>query len=710
MSRNVTWRTARAVLPLLLFYLYVWLVIDPRLIYHSLGLLTDYSAFAFSDGWPFLQEHLARPGGLVEYLGALGSQLFCFGWAGALVVTAMAWSLCLFADLMTALGAGLRTPAALGAGLPTPPTSDRRSPAPLETFGRPGGAVGRPHHSATGPHHSATGPHHRAEAGGLPRTIVRYVPAAVLLVIYGRYYHPIDTIVSLLAGLSCFAVYLRAAPAGTKHRLLVLLLAVMAAYHVAGAGSLVFPILAATHELFVRRRTFVAVAALLCGLGVPWLVGTLRFGYSPGRAYGQFLLTDPGLARAEASYGLILLALFPLVLSLGVVWRVLVRGRPKTFARFWKSTRRTVGNALRGVPGTTTDAATPLPGTPRRAFPTEDPPGNTRGYLGGAVQTAIVLAGLGAAAWFSLDMPVRTVIEMDEYVRQEKWAQVLATAERMPRGQTSVRCSRNVLLALYHTGRLGDEMFRYPQIRGMSPLGDPEGDADFGALFQESRLCFYLGQINYAEKCAYDALGVAGDVPAVLEHLALVSVARGRIGAAHVLLNALGKNPFYRRRATEMIRRLEDDPRLEGDPRVRGISSIVPDSDSFTRKIDVEDVLLALLKKNPRNRMAFEFLMAHYLVNGRPEKVAQNVGRLKDLGYAEMPRHFQEALLISLGLEGAKFHAAPYDIQPGAVRDFESFLAIVRRESDGRAAARDARAAGLGDTYFYFLTFGTSGL
>jgi hypothetical protein len=252
-------------------------------------------------------------------------------------------------------------------------------------------------------------------------------------------------------------------------------------------------------------------------------------------------------------------------------------------------------------------------------------------------------------------------------------------------------------------------MFHYPQIRGMTPFSAPEGDGDFGALFQESRLYFYLGQVNYAEKCAYDSLGVAGDVPAVLGHLALVSVVRGRIGAAHVLLNALGKNPLYRRTATEMIRQLEDDPRLEGDPRVRGVSSMIPDSDSFTRKIDVEDVLLALLKKHPRNKMAFEFLMAHYLVTGQPEKVAQNVGRLKELGYAEMPRHCQEALLISLGPEGAKFHAAPYDIQPDVVRDFESFIAIVRRESDGRAAARDARATGLGDTYFYFLTFGTSG-
>ncbi len=139
----------------LLFYLYVWLVVDPRLIHHSLGILTSYFGFCFSSEWPFLQERLARPGGLVEYGAGFLSQLYRVAWGGALIVTAAAWSTCLFMDLLAGL------------------------------------------------------------AGQARGMVVRYAPAAVLLVLYGNYSHPLSTILSLLAGLSCFALYVRLAPEGT---------------------------------------------------------------------------------------------------------------------------------------------------------------------------------------------------------------------------------------------------------------------------------------------------------------------------------------------------------------------------------------------------------------------------------------------------------------------------------------------------------------
>jgi len=49
--------------------------------------------------------------------------------------------------------------------------------------------------------------------------------------------------------------------------------------------------------------------------------------------------------------------------------------KPADIARFQDGPRRPVGNALRGVPRIATEAAPPRPGTPRRAFPTDDCPG-----------------------------------------------------------------------------------------------------------------------------------------------------------------------------------------------------------------------------------------------------------------------------------------------------------------------------------------------
>ena len=91
----------------LLFYFYVWLVIDPRLTLHSLGILAPYRPFSFSTGWPFFWEHLVRWGGLVEYGDRLLSQFQCSGWVGSLIATTAALLTCLYADVLVRSAGGV---------------------------------------------------------------------------------------------------------------------------------------------------------------------------------------------------------------------------------------------------------------------------------------------------------------------------------------------------------------------------------------------------------------------------------------------------------------------------------------------------------------------------------------------------------------------------------------------------------------------------
>ena len=75
----------------ILFYLYLWLYVDPRLIYHGGGIITNFPSFY--KGWTFFLTFPRYPGGLIEYLSAFLVQFFYFPWAGALVITAQAWLL-----------------------------------------------------------------------------------------------------------------------------------------------------------------------------------------------------------------------------------------------------------------------------------------------------------------------------------------------------------------------------------------------------------------------------------------------------------------------------------------------------------------------------------------------------------------------------------------------------------------------------------------
>jgi hypothetical protein len=73
-----------------LLCLYLWQVVDPRLIY-SIGTITNFPVFF--TGWDFFLGQVVHAGGMVMYLSALLSQLFYYSWAGALVITVQAWLL-----------------------------------------------------------------------------------------------------------------------------------------------------------------------------------------------------------------------------------------------------------------------------------------------------------------------------------------------------------------------------------------------------------------------------------------------------------------------------------------------------------------------------------------------------------------------------------------------------------------------------------------
>jgi len=88
-----TWRNVR--IPICtavffsLYYLYVYLRIDPTLIYHGHVFKLKFPVF-FVDV-SFIKSFLVRPSGFVECLSAFLSQFYYYSWAGALVITLIGW-------------------------------------------------------------------------------------------------------------------------------------------------------------------------------------------------------------------------------------------------------------------------------------------------------------------------------------------------------------------------------------------------------------------------------------------------------------------------------------------------------------------------------------------------------------------------------------------------------------------------------------------
>jgi hypothetical protein len=503
----------------------------------------------------------------------------------------------------------------------------------------------------------------------------------LLLVMYSAYGQPLGPVLSLLTGLFGFVLYLRFAPETMARRLPVLVLACAAFYQIAGTGSLLFPIMAGVYELFVARRILFAAGAWLCAVGVPLAMGRL-FGPDSLSTYRNIVIFDASVGVRQWLYGLALF--FPALLAATATWSAIAVRRASRLPK-GRSRKR---------------SSSPSREAHRLLW---------QARLSRFLPTATLFLTAGAAAWFSFDSFGRTVREIDYYSEHQQWPEVLEAADRLPRGVYDIRSYRNIMLALYQTGQLGDRMFRYSQPPGDYLFRTPEKSRDFGTYYQESRLYLDLGLVNLAEKAAYEALETCGDSPAVLEELAIINLIKGRAETAGILLTALEKHPLYSRTARDMMRRVEADPALEDDPRVARIRLDMLDKDSVSRKTTVEEILLELLAKNPHNRMAFEFLMAYTLAEARPEKIAASLGRLKDFSYPRIPRHFQEAMAICAFAEKSRPPIAGYTIDPEILRQAGVFSQIVAHATSWKGAARAALEAGLGDSYFFFFTFHTSG-
>ena len=219
-----------------LFYLYLWLYVDLRLIYSGGGVITNFPVFF--KGWAFFQTFTSYPGGPVEYLSAFLSQFFYIGWAGALVVTVQAWLICLCIDAI------------------------------IKAMNSPGFRW------------------------------LRFIPPILMLIIYTRYTYHFVTTMALLVALFFVYLYLRLTKVRSQKSesvlcslssvLCFLVLSVILFYIAAGA-YLLFAVLCAIYELFFGGRRLWCLLYLLSAAVIPYVEGVLVFGVSIIDAFSDLL-------------------------------------------------------------------------------------------------------------------------------------------------------------------------------------------------------------------------------------------------------------------------------------------------------------------------------------------------------------------------------------------------------------------------------------
>jgi len=340
------------------------------------------------------------------------------------------------------------------------------------------------------------------------------------------------------------------------------------------------------------------------------------------------------------------------------------------------------------------------------------------------VQLAI-LAGAGAAVAQATRQPdLRMSFQLDFCRHHGLWGEFLEVAARITPDQFAhVARSRpsdafclnhDINRALYHQGRLLDDMFAYPQAPGGLLLVDrtdrtkefirPEVERYAAAFFE-------LGRVNAAEHAAHELLQVDGDRPATLRLLAEVNIVKDQRPAAQTFLGYLRQlrtSPCHECWAGDLLEHYRLHGEFPLDERLRRIRQWNLRDDYILRYSSVFDDMQRLLESNPNNRMAFEYLVADCLLNRRWDDLPDQLDRFKALGYARLPRHVQEGLMLYTAGPNARVSRDRFVCDAAVRRTYERFgrtVMIVRQRGGARPQTLRALAADpeLVRTYFWYV-------
>jgi hypothetical protein len=514
---------------------------------------------------------------------------------------------------------------------------------------------------------------------GAPRLrILRFVGPLVLAAVYSQYVFHFTMTLAFTVAVIAACLFLRFSSEGAVRRTLCFLILSIALYAAIGAANLLFAFLCGGARILKDRRYREGLGYGVLAAVVPCLVGVMAWGLPVLDAYVLMLPIHLG-TRVNEPPKLMLNAIGVLYLFLpvavGVVglWRLTV-GRRMSFGK--TKPIQTGRNSRKSSP--------PRTGARSRVFMW-------------AIETILLAGAAIAVLRFHHDPSLKALFEVDYYSRQGMWSQVLDTARR---SSPHYLICHAVNRALYHTGRLGDEMFGYYQ--------DPKALLLTGkeALWQKIDTCLELGLINEAENALTISMEVCGEKPLLLQRLARVYLVKGDVETARVYFSALSKVPFWGRQAREDLTQLRRDPNVSKDEAIQHLRAVRLRQD-FVRQTDF---LRQLLLENPRNRMAYEYGMAWLLLTKNLAGFVQLFNTYHSGVESRIPRHYEEALLLAKTLNAGAVDLGGRSVSQESRDRFASFMKALQPFGRDMAAARKSLRRSFGDTFYYHFFFSDSGV
>ncbi|HOW68931.1 MAG TPA: DUF6057 family protein [Candidatus Paceibacterota bacterium] len=317
----------------------------------------------------------------------------------------------------------------------------------------------------------------------------------------------------------------------------------------------------------------------------------------------------------------------------------------------------------------------------------------------------LLMVGVG---WLchSADSEVPVLWQPQRPLEKEDWPAALNSLRGDP--LTNLVPRLVAVRALYETGRLPEEQFAWFHSPGPELLSTADLKQYVGAACIADVL-LQLGHLNLAERLAFDSLEFEGENALALRTLVRLHVLKELPVAARIFLNRLQALPEHSAWAGRFRAGLDANSLTTADPAISRIQTNLITRDEIVKGLTTERILRLALESNPGNRMAVQFLMAHYLLERRLPNAVRVLTLSSQTRQGPLPRHYAEAVLLHRKFyPNFSLSTLLPRVPPEAGSRFEHFKAMMDRTSGSLDGVQPEVWRDFGKTYWYYYFFGAS--
>ena len=315
--------------------------------------------------------------------------------------------------------------------------------------------------------------------------------------------------------------------------------------------------------------------------------------------------------------------------------------------------------------------------------------------------SVIILIGL--SVWgvvYYGDFKAEKVMAYENLVYSEEWVKIIDRAEKeQPSDPVSILA---VNLALTESGQLSSKMFDFNQKKNsLFPEYERRGMTPFIA----NEIFYHLGLINFAQMFALETIESTPDAKypvRAFRRVAETFIINGQYDNALKYLTPVCHTLFYRRWAKDCMSYLYNEEKINAHPVWGPKRTFSSKYDFYYNSKQIDNALKYLLISNPRNKIAFEYLMAYYLLQKNFDGFIGNIHLVDELNYNVLPLVWQQAsVYILTRLSQVPPQLEKLRISNDVVNSIKLYAQLFSAEKQDTIKIKKE----FGNTYWYYLHF-----